>query len=130
MFSSADFMTQSMGMALSAGPNQRMNLVVRQNVPAPADDIDRLILKSSMSSSLYFFPMMNSFAMSLVNALMTAPKLNVVPAKEEMRSQRLSRFLRMMSCRAAIFALENNGAIAARRDLCASWSVCSSEPDK
>lgn len=130
MFSSADFMTQSMGMALSAGPNQRMNLVVRQNVPAPADDIDRPILKSSMSSSLYSFPMTNSFAISRVKALMAAPKLNVVPAKAEMRSQSLSTFLRIMFCRAAILALENNGAIAARRDLWASWSVCSSEPDK
>lgn len=35
VLSSATFMAQSIGIALIMGPNQRMCLVVRQNVPAP-----------------------------------------------------------------------------------------------
>lgn len=74
-----------MGMARMDGPNQRTNLVVRQNVPAPCDAMDNPMPQSCRSSSLYGFPMMYSFALSRVYALMAAPRLNVVPASLEMR---------------------------------------------
>ena len=94
MPSSATFMAHLTGMALIAGPNQRICFVVRQNTPAPCDATDNPIPKSSKSSSLYALPMMYSLALSRVKALMAAPRLKVVPASLERRWLILSMFWR------------------------------------